>query len=114
MGARAIFIQRQRCIAGVGAQDARLNVPQQFALGIGRQAPGLADADRDITRCEQIGDAPVIDVLHHEHHVRRFLAQRTQQRRQQAELDVIGQTDAKGHGAHGRIEIAGQTQRDRQ
>ncbi|MCY1561312.1 hypothetical protein D9M68_985480 [compost metagenome] len=83
-------------------------MPQQLAFGIGWQAAGLADADRDITGGQQVGNAPVIDMLNHEHHLRRFLAQGAQQRRQQAELDVIRQPDAKGHGAAGRIKIMGQ------
>ncbi len=87
---------------------------QQLALGIGRQAAGLGDADGDIARGQQVRDPPVIDMLHHKHHLRRFGAQGPQQRRQQAELDVIGQADAKGHGADRRIEIMGKAQRRRQ
>jgi len=85
-------------------------VPQQLALGIGRQATGLADTHRDIARRQQVGNPPVIDMLHNEHHVGRFLAQRSKQWRQQAELDIVGQPDAERHRAAGRVKIMGQAQ----
>ncbi|MNE33485.1 hypothetical protein D3C80_1271560 [compost metagenome] len=53
-------------------------------------------------------------MLNHKHHLRRLLPQGAQQRWQQAEFNVIRQTDAKGHGAGGRIKLAGQAQRRRQ
>ena len=114
VGPCAIFVEGQRCVRGIGTQQARADVPQQLALGIRRQPAGLGDADGNVARSQQVGNAPVVHMLHHKHHLWRFLAQGAQQGWQQAELHVIGQADAESHGADGRVEIMGQAQGRRQ
>ncbi|MCY1450054.1 hypothetical protein D9M71_668350 [compost metagenome] len=110
--ARAELVQRQRRGRLVGPHYPALHGAQHLALGIGRQPPSLADADRHVTRRQQVRNPPVIDMLHDHHHIRCLHPQRPQQRRQQPRLDVIGQTDAEGHLAGLRIEIVGQAEGD--
>ncbi|EPN55670.1 hypothetical protein A245_22944 [Pseudomonas syringae pv. actinidiae ICMP 19096] len=109
--ARAVFVHAHGTGRLVGPHQAWLHVAQRLALGIGRQLAGQTDTDGDVAGHQHLGNIQVIDVLDHNHHPRRFLADGLEHGWQQAEFDVIAQADAEGHLADRRLEIGGQAQR---
>ncbi|CRM52155.1 Cell wall-associated polypeptide CWBP200 [Pseudomonas sp. 58 R 3] len=107
VGPRAVVIQCQRRRAVVAAQYLAGNVPQLLALGIGRQFGGVADAHGNLATGQQRRHQQVIGAAHHHDDPRCLFAQLAEQRREQAELGIVGQADAKHCATGGRVEILG-------
>lgn len=91
----------------------RLAPAQDFALGVGGQVLGVADADGNLPGGEQRRHEDVIDSPDYQHNARRFGAQALEQGGQQCELDVIGQADAEDRGTGRRVELRGAADRRR-
>ncbi len=113
MGAGAEVVEAQRAGYRVGAQQLRLAPAQDFALGVGGQVLGVADADGNLPGGKQGRHEDVIDSPDYQHNARRFGAQTLEQGGQQCELDVIGQADAEDRGAGRRVELRGAADRCR-
>ncbi|MCY1180450.1 hypothetical protein D9M73_208930 [compost metagenome] len=57
------------------------------------------------------GDQQEVDPPHHDHHLRRFLADPPEQGREQAELGVVGEADAEGVAVGRGVEFTGPADR---